>query len=87
MSSTFDTIDHALQHLERQPGNSNQTLDIIHYLKAISVSLHDLAHSQAESGRQELNFAGARNVALLQTALKHSDDEKRKSWLNIKSNT
>ncbi len=84
MSHTFDTLQHGLQYLDKHNDDTEQTRDVIRCMKDVVDSLHNYAHS--EGSRSKLNFAGGKAVTLLNVCLRHSDDEDRKMWLEVKGN-
>ena len=82
MSSTFDAMQYALDWLQsRLPEEDNQARDVIFYLKKIIDSLHDHHHRHDNS----LNRAAGIYPELLDTALRHEDDEERAMWLRVKA--
>lgn len=81
MSSTFDTLQQALDFLHEQIKDDSQMDDIIFYTQAIIARLHDYSHAH----RDILNRVAGIEPELLRTALKYTDDEERQSWLKLKA--
>ena len=82
MSSTFDTMQQALQWLKgRVAADDRQAHDVLHYLGQIIERLHDHHHNVDPS----LNAVAGRAVDMLATALDHPDDKEREMWLRVKS--
>lgn len=85
MSSTFDTMQHALLWLEKRidTASDKQAFDVIHYMKEIVDGLHDYDHGQIHGTGP--GTAAGKSVTLLATAMKYEDDEDRKMWLDAKA--
>lgn len=81
MSSTFDTMQHAIAHLESKiPEPTGQDRDVLHYLKKVASDLHDHSHAT----KDEPSRVAWRAALLLRTALRHEDDVDRKLYLDAR---
>ena len=84
MSSTFDTMQHALGFLQERVGDDDgQANDVIHYLQEIVSRLHDYSHRNADilnRGR-----VTGRAADLLRIALRYADDAERAEWLEMRA--
>jgi len=83
MSSTFDTMQHALEFLRNKIEDDLQADDVIHYLQEITQRLHDYSHDHGDI----LNKGPVVSITpeLLRTALRYDDDNERREWLKRKS--
>ena len=81
MSSTFDTMQMALDWLEEHiDPDDDQAMDVIFYAKEVVDTLHNYSHKTGDAP----NRAAGPETRLLRTALEHEDDEDRKLWLAVK---
>jgi len=81
MSSTFDTMQHALAWLVKDDRKEpERTYQVAYYLRMIIDRFHDLHHK----GLEELNRTAGTQVALLNIVLRHADPETRQLYLNAR---
>lgn len=86
MSSTFDSMQHALVFLQERLGDDDeQANDVIHYLRELVEGLHDYSHNHGDI----LNRGHVTGAApdLLRTALRYADDGERREWLERRART
>lgn len=78
MSSTFDTMQFALEWLGAKLEDDAQAQDVIFYFKQIVDKFHDYCHTVDPY----LNQVAGAGPAQLETALKYEDDAEREFWLS-----
>jgi len=81
MSSTFDTMQHAVRWLAEHSGQDpERAYQVQHYLCAAINRLHDLHHD----GITELNRVAGPEIACLSIVLRHDDPDKRQMYLDAR---
>ena len=81
MSSTFDTMQHALEWLSKDDRKDpERTHQVVYYLRMIIDKFHDLHHE----GLVELNRTAGTQVALLNIVLRQDDPEMRQLYLSAR---
>jgi len=81
MSSTFDTMQHALEWLSKDDRkDSERTRQVVYYFRMVIDKFHDLHHD----GFEELNRTAGTQVALLNIVLRHNDPETRQLYLDAR---